>query len=520
MSTLASVQPVAGSYILPMTLLAPILAALIIVFLPKEEGKTIKIVAALGTFVSLALSVYVFFAYNRTGAGMQFTLDIPWVQDIGVTMALGVDGISIPMLLLTNLIGFTSVYASWNTEKRIKEFFVLLLILITGVMGTFIARDLFIFFLFYEIVVIPIYIMVIIWGSTKRVSKEYAGMKLTIYLLIGSAFLLVGMVALYLNAAGQLASQGQGPTFMFDQLAKLKYDQSFQIVVFGLLAFGFGSLISMFPFHSWSPDGYAGAPTAVSMIHAGVLKKIGGYGLIRLGIMVLPLGAKFWAPIIALLAIINILYAAFIALAQKDLKYVVGYSSVSHMGNVLLALAALNVTSINGAVAMMFAHGVMAALFFSMIGFIYEKTHTRNIADLGGLAHQMPRLATGFLLAGMAGLGLPGTVNFMAEFTIFTGASRVMPVQAIFGVAGIIVTAVYTLRVIANVLFGPRRSEWDHLKDLRGPELVPLVILVFVIFVTGMFPNLVFQLIDTGVNSSGLAKVLETVGQAKIGGLF
>lgn len=519
MSTLA-LQPEMGSFLLPLTLIAPILAALIIVFLPKEEGKTIKIVAALGTFVSLALSLYVFFAYDRSAGGMQFNLTIPWIPDIGVNLAFGVDGISIPMLLLTNLIGFTAVYSSWNLDKRVKEFFVLLLILIAGVMGTFIARDLFIFFLFYEIVVIPIYIMVIIWGSTKRVSKEYAGMKLTIYLLIGSAFLLVGMVALYVNAAQQLAGVGKAPTFMFDQLAALKYSEGFQIFAFALFAFGFGSLISMFPFHSWSPDGYAGAPTAVSMIHAGVLKKIGGYGLIRLGIMVLPLGAKFWAPLIAVLALVNVLYAAFIALAQKDLKYVIGYSSVSHMGYVLIALAALNATSLNGAVAMMFAHGVMSALFFSMIGFIYEKTHTRNISELGGIAHQMPRLAVGFLIAGMASLGLPSTVNFMAEFTIFIGTVRALPVHAVVGVAGIIFTAVYTLRLIANVLFGPRRAEWDHLKDLRGPELVPLVVLVFVIFLTGIFPNLVFQLIDGGVTSSGLAKVLETVGQAKIGGLF
>ncbi|AFM01518.1 MULTISPECIES: NuoM family protein [Desulfitobacterium] len=519
MSTLA-LQPEVGSFILPFALLAPILAALLIVFLPKEEGKTIKLVAALGTLTSLLLSLYVFFAYDRSLAGMQFNLTIPLIPDIGVNLAFGVDGISIPMLLLTNLIGFTAVYSSWNIDNRVKEFFVLLLILIAGVMGTFIARDLFIFFLFYEIVVIPIYIMVIIWGSTKRVTKEYAGMKLTIYLLIGSALLLVAMVSLWVNATNQLAALGQGPTFMFDELAKLQYDQTFQIICFGLLTLGFGSLISMFPFHSWSPDGYAGAPTAVSMIHAGVLKKIGGYGLIRLGLMVFPLGAKFWAPVIAVLAVINVLYAAFIALAQKDLKYVVGYSSVSHMGYVLIAVAALNITSINGAVAMMFAHGVMSALFFSMIGFIYEKTHTRNIAELGGLAHQMPRLAVGFLLAGMAGLGLPGTVNFIGEFTIFIGTVKVLPVHAIVGIAGIIFTAVYSLRLIANVLFGPRRKEWDHLKDLRGPELVPLVVLVFVIIITGVFPNTVLQLIDTGVQSSGLAKVLEAVTQAKMGGLF
>ncbi|AFM42504.1 NADH dehydrogenase subunit M [Desulfosporosinus acidiphilus SJ4] len=513
-----SALPTGGSYLLPFILLAPLLAMFIIVFLPKEETKTIKIIAAMGTFAAMVLSVYAFFAYNRSTGGMQFTLTIPWVPDLGVNLAFGVDGISLPMLLLTNLIGFSSIYASWNMEKRAKEFFVLLLILITGVMGTFIARDLFIFFLFYEIVVIPIYIMVIIWGSTKRVTKEYAGMKLTIYLLIGSAFLLVALVALYLAAS----SQGQQPTFMFDQLAARQnlYSAPFQKIAFGLMLFGFGSLISMFPFHSWSPDGYAGAPTAVSMIHAGVLKKIGGYGLIRLGIYVLPIGAKYWAPVIAVLAIANVLYAAFIALAQKDLKYVIGYSSVSHMGYVLIAIAALNPTAIGGAVAMMFAHGVMSALFFSMIGFIYEKTHTRNIPDLGGLAHQMPRLAIGFIIAGMASLGLPSTVNFISEFTIFMGTIKVLPVQAILGIAGIIFTAVYTLRVIANVMFGPRRSEWDHLKDIRGPELVPLVVLGLVIFATGMFPNILFGLVNTGVTSSGLAKVLETVSQAKMGGLF
>ena len=515
-------MPTESNMLLPAILLAPVLAALIIVFLPKEETKTVKIVAALGTFTALALSLYAFFAYNSQTGGMQFNLTIPWTQDLGVTLAFGVDGISLPLLLLTNIIGFSSIYASWNMDKRVKEFFVLLLILIAGVMGTFIARDLFIFFLFYEIVVIPIYIMVIIWGSTKRVSKEYAGMKLTIYLLIGSAFLLVGLVALWLTARGIRSQSNLPPTFMFDQLAALanQIKTPQQILYFGLMLFGFGTLISMFPFHSWSPDGYAGAPTAVSMIHAGVLKKIGGYGLIRLGLLVLPEGAKFWAPLIAVLGVAGVLYAAFIALAQKDMKYVVGYSSVSHMGYVLVALAALNPTAINGAVAMMFAHGVMSALFFSMIGFVYEKTHTRNIADLGGLAHQMPKLAVGFLIAGMASLGLPGTVNFISEFTIFIGAVKTVPVAAIVGIVGVIFTAVYILRTLANVLFGPRRPEWDHLKDLKGPEMVPVYVCVFVLFIAGMFPNIVMSVINSGVSSSGLVKVLETVGQAKIGGLF
>jgi NADH-quinone oxidoreductase subunit M len=482
--------------ILSTILLAPIIAAVIALFIPKEEGKTIKIVAALGTLISLVLTIYAYVTYDSSMAGMQFNESIEWTKDLGVTYTLGVDGISLPMLLLTSLIGFAAVYASWKVEKRPKEFFVLLLILIAGVMGTFVALDMFIFFLFYEVVVIPIYIMVIIWGSTKRVTKEYAGMKLTIYLLMGSAFLLAGMIALFVKLGAS--------TFSIPEMAALAngpngLNEDWQITIFFLMGLGFTSLLSMFPFHSWSPDGYAGAPTAVSMIHAGVLKKIGGYGLIRIGLFILPLGVKFWAPTIAALAVANVAYAAMIALAQKDLKYVVGYSSVSHMGYVLIGFAALNSAGVNGAVANMFGHGVMSALFFAMIGNLYEKSHTRNIPDFGGLAHQMPRLAIGFMLAGMASLGLPGLVSFVPEFTIFVGAFEVYPILAVISIAGVIITALYVLRTLANVLFGPRKEEWDKLVDLKGTELVSLWVLGFALIFFGMFPGYLMDLINTGV---------------------
>ncbi|HQE24033.1 MAG TPA: proton-conducting transporter membrane subunit, partial [Syntrophomonadaceae bacterium] len=259
--------------ILSITLFAPVLGAILIMLLPRNSEKTIKITAAIFTLVSLVLSIWVWIAYDRSQGGMQFVQQIPWVADLGVTFALGVDGISIPMLLLTNLIGFSAVYASWKVADRVKEFFSLLLILITGVMGTFLTTDLFIFFMFYEVVVIPIYLLVIMFGSSKRVTKEYAGMKLTIYLLIGSAFLLVGLIALFVQSKAMLGF----PTMDIFTLATLEFPLGFQIFVFALMALGFGTLLSMFPFHAWSPDGYAGAPTAVSMIHAGVLKKIGGY---------------------------------------------------------------------------------------------------------------------------------------------------------------------------------------------------------------------------------------------------
>lgn len=484
--------------LLTVVLLSPVIGAFLLCFLPKEAKQSVRIVAAVSMLVSLGLTVYAYAAYDIARGGMQFIQTVPWITDLGVNYAVGVDGISLPMLFLTNLIGAAAVFSSWGIEKRTKEFFILLLILIAGVAGTFIARDLFIFLLCYELVVIPIYIMVLIWGSTKRVAKEYAGMKLTIYLLMGSAFMLVGVVALYLHAyPPQMRTFDMEALALAQQMGHLSED--FQIFAFFLLLIGFGSLLSMFPFHSWSPDGYAGAPTAVSMIHAGVLKKIGGYGLIRLGLLVLPLGAKFWAPLIAALAVVNVVYAAWIAMAQKDLKYVIGYSSVSHMGYVLLGFAALNVVSINGAVANMVAHGVMSALFFAMIGYVYEKTHLRSIEELRGLAHQMPRVAVGFMLAGMASLGLPGLIGFIPEFTIFVGSFSAYPICAVLAISGIIFTALYTLRVLAKVLFGPRSVRFDKYCDARGVELVPLVLLGVVLVGFGLFPQVLMGLINSGV---------------------
>lgn len=503
--------------ILSLTLFAPVIGAIIIIFLSREKAWAIKYVAAASTLVSLLLSFFIFACYDRNLGGMQFTESIPWIKDLGVNYALGVDGISIPLLLLTNLIGFSTVFSSWNLAERSKEFFILLLILISGVMGTFLSTDLFIFFIFYEVVVIPIYLLVIMWGSSKRVSKEYAGMKLTIYLLVGSAFLLTGLIALFIKG---YALSGV-PTMDISALAGIDFPAGFQIWVFAFMAFGFGTLLSMVPFHAWSPDGYAGAPTAVSMIHAGVLKKIGGYGLIRIGIFILPAGAQYIAPLIAVLAIGNVVYAAMICLSQKDLKYIVGYSSVSHMGYVLIGIAALNLISLNGAVIMMFAHGVMAALFFAMIGNLYEKSHTRDVDDFGGLAHQMPRLATGFMLAGLASLGLPGLVNFIGEFTIFIGAFRSYRVLTIIAVLGIVITAVYILRALGDLLFGPRREKWDHLQDLKGPELVPLVVLGSAIVVGGIYPLNLVELINSGMvliaDRAGFAQVYASLWT---GGIF
>ncbi|NLW06930.1 MAG: NADH-quinone oxidoreductase subunit M, partial [Clostridia bacterium] len=401
--------------ILTAIMLAPLVGLLFILAIPEREQLTIKITAAAATFVSLVLSIIVYVQYEISSGGLQFLQDIPWITGFNINYSVGVDGISAPMVLLTAIVIFTGVFASWDMTNRIKEFFIFLLLLVTGVFGVFISRDLFFFYLFFEVAVIPMYLLIGIWGSTR---KEYAAMKLTLYLLIGSAFALIGIIAVFFYASQQLGFA----TFDIQTLATVNYDLAFQKFAFFLFMIGFGVLVPIWPLHLWSPDGHVAAPTAVSMLHAGVLMKLGAYGLIRVGVFFFPEGAKYWAPVIAVLCIVNVVYGAMVAMVQKDLKFVIGYSSVSHMGYVLLGIAALNTLSLDGAVAQMFAHGIMTALFFALVGNIYHKAHTREIARFGGLAHQMPRVAAAFLIGGLASLGLPGLNNFVAEFLIFMGA--------------------------------------------------------------------------------------------------
>ncbi|MFZ5943744.1 MAG: complex I subunit 4 family protein [Bacillota bacterium] len=486
-------------------LLAPVLGVLIILFIPQREDLIIKIVAAITTGISMLLSLIAYVKYDQSIGGIQFVERIPWIEKLGVEYALGVDGISLPLVLLTAIVIFTGVFASWGLEKRVKEFFVFLLALVAGVFGVFLTTDLFFFYLFFEVAVIPMYILIGVWGSTN---KEYAAMKLTIYLLVGSAFALIAVIGVYLYTGLN--------TFDIQTLTQQTYDIGFQKFAFFLLMIGFGFLVPMWPMHTWSPDGHVAAPTAVSMLHAGVLMKLGGYGLVRVGIFLFPEGAKFWAPVIALLCIVNVVYGAMVAMAQKDLKFVIGYSSVSHMGYVLLGIAALNTLSINGAVAQMFAHGIMTALFFALVGNVYNKAHTRMIADFGGLAHQMPRIAAGFVIAGLASLGLPGLINFVAEFSIFVGAFRVYPVLAILAISGIVITAVYVLRVVQRVFFGPRNPKWDGLEDAKGIELVPIVILCAVLIYLGFFPSFLMEIINNGVDPF----VQEYLSTLKVGGMF
>ena len=500
-----------GFHILFLIFLSPIIGALLLLFVPQKNNKAVKIISLFAASAALILSFVAYFKYDSAIGGMQFLEHYEWVPQFGINFDLGVDGLSMPLVLLTSIILFSGVFVSWKLENRVKEFFFYMLLLVGGVFGVFISRDLLLMFLFMEMAVIPKFILINVWGSKN---KEYAGMKYTLYLLGGSAVALVGIMAIYAYAGDSAAGLGQY-TLDIAKLASVKYDVQFQKFAFFVLMLGFGVLVPMFPLHRWTPDGHSAAPTAISMLLAGVIMKLGGYALIRVGINFFPEGAAYWAPLIAVLATVNAVYVAFVAMVQKDIKYVVANSSVSHMGYVLIGVASLNTVSISGAAAQMFAHGIMAALFFALVGLIYEKTHTRAISDFGGLAHQMPRVAAAFMIAGLASLGLPGLFNFVAEFSVFVGSIQVYPVLAVISMFAIVITAIYVLRVIQQVFFGPRNTNWDRLEDAKGVELIPIILLSGTLITLGIFPKLIMDII-----TSGIVPIAQKFILFGIGGIF
>src|SRR5205823_6322611 len=404
-----------------------------------------------GASISLIASLWVYFAYNRAAAGFQFNEQLSLVPSLGINYILAIDGMSALLAVLTSIIIFAGVFASWTVKERSQEFYALLLLLVTGVYGVFVSLDLFVFFLFYEIAVLPMYLLIGIWGSSGFVkpqgifgkamgrtgvgTKEYAAMKLTLYLLFGSAFILVGILALYAEG---------GHTFSFLALQQVKFAPAVQRWIFLAFYVGFGILAGIWPLHTWSPDGHASAPTAVSMLHAGVLMKLGAYGVVRLGMGLLPEGAQALAWLVGTVACINVVYGALSAMAQTDLKYVIAYSSVSHMGLVMLGAATLTEAGLNGSVFQMFAHGIMTGLFFALVGLVYEKAHSREIGKMGGFGTVMPGIATAFTMGSLSSLGLPATAGFVAELLTFMGAWRSDHRWWLFpAVAGTFLTAVY-----------------------------------------------------------------------------
>src|SRR5229473_1540065 len=422
---------------------APFVGAILIMFLARRSAALVRGLAVLSTSVSLVLSIAVYVAYDREAAGFQFYEDFPLVPALGINYQLGVDGMSLLMILLTSIIIFAGTWASWTVKVRSQEFYALLLILVTGVYGVFVSLDLFVLFLFYEIAVLPMYLLIGIWGSSGEVrpqgvfgwafgrtgvgTKEYAAMKLTLYLLFGSAFILVGILALYVA--------GDSSSFSFLEMELTQFDPKLQSWVFLAFYVGFGILAGIWPLHTWSPDGHASAPTAVS-----------------------------------------------------------------HMGVVMLGAATLTEVGLNGSVYQMFAHGIMTGLFFALVGLVYEKAHSREIFKMGGFARSMPGIATAFTIAGLSSLGLPATAGFVAEFLTFLGAWQSSHAWWLFpAVGGAYLTAIYVLRVTKQIFWGPPSTDphFQNLPDARGPEWAALWILVAVIVLFGIWPSLALGPVDT-----------------------
>ncbi len=465
--------------------------------IPAEHKKAIKIASAASAGAALLISICLFAAYDRSLLGFQFVERVNWVPLLGISYFNGLDGFSVPLVLLTGIVYFTGVLTMWELTHRVKEFFALFILLVIGVYGMFMALDLFFIFVWFDVSLFPMYLLIVIWGSTR---KEYGAMKLMLYLLAGSALILPGIIYL-------VVVSGLNTFSLVDLMQHGTFSPAAQKFAFFLFYIGFGILAGVWPFHTWSPPGHVAAPTAVSMLHAGVLMKIGAFGILRVGMFLCPSGWAFWSPLMAALAAVGILYGALAALRQTDLKFVIGYSSVSHMGVVGLGLSTMTVDGLNGAVFQMFAHGVMTALFFSAVGYIYDRTHTRDINELGGLSGIVPVASAYFILAALAGMGVPCLASFWAELLVFIGAFEAYPIFAVIALSALVINAWFLLRVVAKVFYGPPNEKFAQLIDVPFGLGIPRMILAAAIIIFGLFPYLMIDTI-TGASAWLISGVL------------
>ncbi len=498
--------------------LSPLLATAIILMLPKERGENARMIGLAAMILNLLLSlwVYVYYHQNLPEPGtpwaetLAFVEEIPWIESIGINYILGVDGLSATLVLLTAIVGLGGVLISWSIDDRPREFYAFFMLLVAGVQGVFVAVDAFLLFFFYELAVLPMYVMIVIWGWRER--REYAAMKLTLYLLIGSFISFIALIVLYF----QLPNQGLPLTFDLRIWAEAQFPFNVQMIWFMPLFIGFAVLAGLWPFHNWSPDGHVAAPTAVSMIHAGVLMKLGAYASMRVGIQILPEGAVYWMPFIILLTVINVLYGSLVAMRQRDMKYLIGYSSVSHMGLVSMGFAAMTLNGFLGAGIQMVSHGIMTALFFSVVGMIYDRTHTRDMDDLSGMRQALPWLVIPFIIGGLVSMGMPGLSGFIAEFPIFMGVwqgtsidlSAVFSLNpanyynwvAILSVFGIIITAAYILRAVSKVFFGDYEGEkWHDMRPLLAIDKLTLLGFSAILILIGVLPVVIAPIVEAGI---------------------
>lgn len=472
----------------------PLLAAIALAFVPRNFAVIMRTVAVGVTFVTMLLAVLMFCQFNGATAdanGYKFVSTIPGLgaESLGIACKLGVDGLNVGLVLMGAIVAFAAACCSFEIKSREKEFYILLLIMTGGILGAFLSLDLFFFYFFHELALVPTFIMIGVWGRGER--KNYATFQITLYLSIGALLALIGLIALYLQVPPD-ARTFDIPT-LTKYFAEHTMTTSAQSFIFPLLLFGFGILVSLWPFHSWAALGYGSAPSATAMLHAGVLKKFGLYGLIRVALPFMPQAAQSWMQILAWLCLGNILYVGWVAMRQKDLNLLIGNSSVAHMGMIFLGIASLNLIGVTGAVVIMVAHGFLAALTFGLSGYIYSQTGTLEMSELGGLAKRLRFIGVALTMAALAGCGLPGFLNFVGEVTVFFGAwsqpaLRVVTVLAVWG--ALLIGAVYMLRMARTVLHGPMPEKWSNLADANLWRKLPHAVLLASLLVFGFFPSL------------------------------
>lgn len=544
--------------VLSWAIYASLIGGFLVMLLPKEQKNLIRWVALLTAVFGLYCAFKGFMTYhalvnldpsfgsgdsasNSVGDKFKIVAACQWIPQLGISYLLAVDGINLPLVLLTGIVAVTGILFSWNIENRVKEFFAFFLILIGGVYGVFMAMDLFLLFVFYELAIIPKYFIIAIWGSTR---KEYGAMKLVLYSFVGSAFVFAAMIAMFY--AG-----GAGTFNILAMQEKAVFARDFQMWCFPVTFIGFAILAGMWPFHTWAPTGHVAAPTAASMLLAGVVMKLGAYGCLRVAMMLMPEGTKAWIVPMAVIAVINIVYGAGVALVQKDFKFIIGYSSVSHMGFVLLGLVTLNSLGVSGAVLQMFSHGVVASLLFAVVGrMVYDRTHTRQLDELGGLAKAMPFAFFSFVVAGLTSMGMPGFSGFVAEMQVLGGALDIRwasgasewlpswmrhvasgPVLAVLGAVGVVITVAYIWNAVNKVFLGGAEDEskshghghagaesamthsavpnghghghgagnWSDLPPITMPEKIASVILMACMVIVGLYPRIMLDMIDNSL---------------------
>ena len=522
-----------AEYTLLIILFAPFVGALALIFVSNRQLSLVRGIAAGSAFVSLTASMYLFYAYDPLKGGFQFLQRIEWSRQLGISLHLGVDGIGTPLVLASSILLFAGIFVSWHIKDRVKEFYIWILILAAATIGVFMSLDLFFLYFFYEMSVIPMYLLLGMWGShTKKYlemtdpaglkqrdsvgfifnfganSKEYAAMKLVLFLSAFAVAALMGILLIYkfsgLNTFDILILREQA-----------HFSGPLATIIWLLIFFGFASIAPIWPLHSWSPVGHAAAPAATSMLHAGVLMKLGHFSIIRVAFEILPETTRELMPIAAVLCVFSIIYGGLVAYYAKDTKYVIGYSSSSHMGYVFLGMAALDYISLSGAVIYMFAHAMATGMLFAMAGWVYDQTHTRDIPSLGGLSNRMPFISAAFVIGCMASIGMPGTVNFIAEVMIIVGSWNKYPFQVVVAVLGIVLTLAYLFKMMRGLFYGSMAEKYSHSHDaVTVIDRMPLLIMITVSISFGIFPGHLYSVVRSGVDPL-IARITKVVPVAE-----